>query len=373
MSQAYKNAYNSAEKVFLNYLTDRKDFIDSVGQENWDPERPEIKNELSEIILLGVSGGADSLALAAVMSKVAHKYKFKTAAIIVDHQMQKDSDKVAEKAVEMARKAGVDYTKKVPVKVNVKAYGPEGSARFVRYVAFLNATEEFKTLSVFLGHTLNDQAETVLLGLARGSGTTAISGMREQSGLFWRPFLDITRRETEEICKELDLAYYNDPTNGSLDKIDKNYPLRSQIRHTLLPVMREVLGKDVERQLAKTAQLVGDDDETLDTLAELDFAEIVLDEPTNSVVKLDVSVLSSYPKGISSRFIKIALDNLDMDMSRLLNAHFEQIYELIYNFKGQKPLNLPHISVFRIGESLIFKKVGEYKKSKFGKQKVNLK
>ncbi|MDR3116235.1 MAG: tRNA lysidine(34) synthetase TilS [Bifidobacteriaceae bacterium] len=367
MSQAFRKAYNSAEKVFLDYSSGHKKIVESISQKSWDPERPEEEIKISKTVLLGVSGGADSLALAAVMSKVAHKHKFKTAAVIVDHQMQKDSAKTVEAAAKMCKRAGVDYVKKVKVKVNKKLFGPEGSARLARYDAFFNAASDFKTLSVFLGHTLNDQAETVLLGLARGSGAAAISGMREQNGLIFRPFLNITRSETEEICKEFDLDYYEDPTNGSKEKIDENYPLRSQIRHKLLPVMRNVLGKDIEYQLAKTAQLVGQDDDALEVFAELDFEDIMLSEPTDDLIKLDVKTLESCPKGISSRFIKLALDYLNMDMSRLLNAHFEQIFDLIYNFNGQRPINLPRLTVARIADALIFAKVKKAKTIKSAK------
>ncbi|MDR3151868.1 MAG: tRNA lysidine(34) synthetase TilS [Bifidobacteriaceae bacterium] len=364
MSRAFRKAYNIAEKVFLDYSSGHKKILESINQESWDPERPEEKMEISKIILLGVSGGADSLALAAVMSKVVHKHKFKTAAVIVDHQMQIGSDKVAEKAAKMCKKAGVDYIKKVKVKVNKKLFGPEGSARFARYNALFNAASDFKSLSVFLGHTLNDQAETVLLGLARGSGAAAISGMREQNGLIFRPFLNISRSETEEICREFDLDYYEDPTNGSKEKIDENYPLRSQIRHKLLPVMKDILGKDIEYQLAKTAQLIAEDDDALEAFAELDFEDMVLSEPTNDLVKLDVNALESCPRGISSRFIKLALDYVSMDMGRLLNAHFEQIFDLIYNFNGQKPINLPRLTVARIADALIFAKTKKTKITK---------
>ncbi|MDR2748530.1 MAG: tRNA lysidine(34) synthetase TilS [Bifidobacteriaceae bacterium] len=359
MSKSFSAAYSAVSNALFSTITNDYFSQPENDEQNYDPELPfsksTVKNSYSTVAV-AVSGGADSLALAAVAQKAAHKFELKTLAIIIDHQMQDGSDKVAEKAANQCTTLGFDNVIVEKVLVNKKDGGPEAAARKQRYAALEKIATENGAFVVLLGHTLNDQAETVLLALSRGSGMSALSGMRENNGIFARPFLSITRSDTEEICKEKGLDFWSDPTNGSLNADNSSLPLRSQVRNTLLPVMRDVLGKDIEKQLAKTAELIAQDDDCLQLIAELDFEDLLISKPEKNMIRLSAENLSEYPKGITARVLKIALENVGMDMSRLLNAHILQIYDLIYDFSGQKPLNLPKLKVSRIGSILVFEK-----------------
>ncbi|MDR2799564.1 MAG: tRNA lysidine(34) synthetase TilS, partial [Bifidobacteriaceae bacterium] len=347
MSKSFKKAFNLVYSALFRTITETYFAKYDSDIEDFDPELPSKDN--FSTIGVAVSGGADSLALAAVTKKAANARELKTLAIIIDHQMQKGSSEVARKAAEQCRKLGFDTVEIERVDVNVKEGGPEAAARRSRYEALERIAKKNNAYNVFLGHTLNDQAETVLLSLARGSGTAALGGMREYNGIFFRPFLSLSREETEEICKEANLEFFSDPTNGKKGEKNSTLPLRSQVRNTLIPQMKEILGKDIEKQLAKSAAQIAEDDDCLNMMADEEFEDLLISAPQNDMIRLSAENLEEYPKSITTRFIKIALEQIGMDMSRLLAAHISNIADLIYDFDDQKALNLPGTKVSRIG------------------------
>ena len=156
-------------------------------------------------LVIGVSGGADSLALAAVTSFVADRASYGLTAVVVDHGLQDGSDQVASRAIGQLATLGVDGH---VVRVEVgRDGGPEAAARTARLSALADASAELGADAVLLAHTLDDQAETVLLGLGRGSGPRSISGMAPRDGLWRRPFLTMRRSDTERICRAHDLEW----------------------------------------------------------------------------------------------------------------------------------------------------------------------
>ena len=173
------------------------------------------KFEAGDTVLVAVSGGADSLALAYALSVEADKLAITVIGVTVDHQLQATSSTQAQKVVDQLSKFGLKCVVK-KVTVDVKE-GLEASARKVRYEALSEVAKQENAVAVFLGHTKDDQAETVLLGLARGSGTRSLSGMAHHNELYVRPLLEITRNQNEEFCKEIGLDFWNDPHNENPD------------------------------------------------------------------------------------------------------------------------------------------------------------
>jgi tRNA(Ile)-lysidine synthase len=136
----------------------------------------------------------------------------------------------------------------------------EAAARDARYAALRSAAERHGAAIVLTGHTRNDQAETILLGLARGSGPGSLRGMAELDGLIGRPLLDVTRESTHAAALAEGLDPWDDPHNS-----DERYS-RVRVRHAVLPVMETELGPGIIDALARTADLVRDDDDALDLL-----------------------------------------------------------------------------------------------------------
>ena len=297
-------------------------------------------------LLVAVSGGADSLALAAATEFEAKKLGLKISAAVIDHGLQKGSDKVATRAKEQLIEIG--YTEVVIQKVSVgKSGGPEAAARDARYTALEAIRKKLKANFVLLGHTQSDQAETVLLGLVRGSGARSLSGMSEKSGQLLRPLLGIERAQTEQFCKDSGLKYWSDPQNK-----DEKF-LRVLIRYKVLPFLELLLGGSVEKSLARTADQLRLDDEYLDQLASKQYKKLA--SVAASGVKFDAGKLGKLPPAILGRVVKKVLDGFGRESAR---AHVVAVTDLVLSWHGQKPLALPGVRVVRKGNTITFSQTG---------------
>jgi tRNA(Ile)-lysidine synthase len=218
-----------------------------------------------ELVLVACSGGADSLALAAATAFVAPRLGLRAGAVTVDHGLQPGSAERAADIAVLLAKLGLDPVRSTAVTVApAGASGPENAARVARYGALDAAAAADGAAAVLLGHTLDDQAETVLLGLARGSGGRSLAGMAARRGRYRRPLLAVRRTVTAAACAELGLEPWQDPHNS-----DFRFT-RARVRHQALPALEAALGPGVAEALARTAAQLRADAECLDDLA---FAE----------------------------------------------------------------------------------------------------
>lgn len=233
------------------------------------------------LLLVACSGGPDSLALAGIAAHFARRGDVRVGAIIVDHGLQEDSAAVAAQTTQILTDLGLHPVITEKVQVPIGNMGPEMAARTARYTAFTKAVEATGARAVLLGHTLDDQAETVLLGLSRGSGTRSLAGMppvRVEEGVtYLRPFLGLRRADMLDICDAETLTPWIDPTNT-----DETL-MRARIRHSVLPYLEEYLGGDVARSLARTASVAGPDAEYLDEQAQAAYEQALL--PAGTAVR----------------------------------------------------------------------------------------
>jgi tRNA(Ile)-lysidine synthase len=282
-------------------------------------------------LVVGVSGGADSLALAAVTAFVADHETYDLRAVIVDHQLQEGSAAVATRAAAQLATLGVP-AEILTVEVGRRG-GPEAAARAARYAVL----EAENADAVLLAHTLDDQAETVLLGLGRGSGPRSIAGMSAVSGVFRRPFLALRRIDTEQICRFHDLEWWTDPHNS-----DPGYR-RSRIRADLMPLLEDVLGGGVAEALARTADQVRADGAFLDSLA------AAVEGPR------EVATLAALPPAMRSRVLRRVALEAGADPSALSARHLAELDRLITDWHGQQRIELPGgIACTRVGDALTF-------------------
>ena len=216
--------------------------------------------EAGDTFLVAVSGGADSLALAAALLIESKSLALNPIAITIDHQLQENSHLQAERVSGQLKEFGYDEVLIQKVVVTLES-GLESGARDARYAALSKSAEEKKAVKVFLGHTRDDQAETVLLGLARGSGARSLSAMAPINGIYVRPLLGVTRQETEAACKEFGLDFWNDPHNLNTEFT------RVKVRREVIPYLEEHLDPGISRALVRTASLLRDDADALDQWA----------------------------------------------------------------------------------------------------------
>ena len=280
---------------------------------------------------VALSGGADSLALAACLAFVAPRDGWMAGAVVVDHGLQPGSADVAARAAEQAETLGLD-AEVVAVEVGAVG-GPEAAARDARYAVLRSRPAD----AVLLGHTLDDQAETVLLGLGRGSGPRSLAGMAAVDGILRRPFLGLRRSDTERICTASGLPWWTDPHNA-----DRGFR-RNRLRHEVMPLLEDVLDGGVAEALARTADQLRADTSLLDELA----AEVA--DPC------DVPLLASLPAPLRSRVLRRAALEAGADGSQLAAVHVGELDRLITDWHGQQRVELPgRISASRVGDALHF-------------------
>ena len=292
-----------------------------------------------ENILIAVSGGADSLALAACLAHESHELAINLIPIIIDHRLQPGSAQVAERTAQTLTTLGFHQIEIRPVTVEITD-GLESSARRARYRAFDEALKEFNAPSIFLGHTRNDQAETVLLGLARGSGTRSLSGMAAATPdhKYLRPLLGVDRATTVAACAELEIAFWSDPHNESEEFA------RVRIRKNILPMMQAQLGPGIVEALARGAKIAREDADALDQLA----SEFRASHPD-----LIVAELAALPTAIRARVLRAAIYEAGSPQGTLTADHLAPVEALVTAWAGQGEVCLPGgVKVSRISGRL---------------------
>jgi tRNA(Ile)-lysidine synthase len=282
--------------------------------------------EAGDKVLVAVSGGADSLALAYALAVEAKKLAIAVIGVTVDHQLQNESAAQAERVMHQLSELEITCLIK-KVTVDLKD-GLEASARKARYEALEKTAKEENAVAVFLGHTKDDQAETVLLGLARGSGTRSLSGMAHHSGIYIRPLLEITRTQNEEFCNEVGLKFWVDPHNS-----DSQFA-RVRVRTEALPTLEKTIGPGISDALARSAHLLRDDADALDHWAKRE--EIHLD-----LADLECAHLETLPRAIRTRILRAAIYAAGAPSGSVSAEHVSGVEALISAWNGQGALNLP--------------------------------
>ncbi|MEN9747331.1 MAG: hypothetical protein RLZZ603_23 [Actinomycetota bacterium] len=302
-----------------------------------------------DLVFVACSGGADSLALAAATAFEGARSGIRVGGLIVEHGLQAATKDVADATATVLRGLGLDPVSVLPVTVGTDG-GTEAAARSARYAALEQAGGSAGAKAVLLGHTLNDQAETVLLGLTRGSGLRSIVGMSavtetDTDGLLWlRPLLQITRSETEAFCNDSGLTFWVDPHNS-----DTSFT-RVRLRSQVLPMLEAQVGPGVSEALSRTASLVREDLEYLESQADLEFKSITKVAATGITVSAEA--LAALAPAISSRVVHRCLSVFGDTPSK---THVDQVLELVRNWHGQKELTLPGVRVLRHSDDLTFK------------------
>jgi tRNA(Ile)-lysidine synthase len=326
----------------------RVDLRGLLGDETGSPVRP--------LVLVACSGGADSLALAAATAWVAPRLGARAGAVVVDHGWTADSPRVAGAAADACRSLGLAPVQVVAVALIGRGGsvapsgrggpvapsgrggqvapsgrgGPEAAARDSRYAALEQAAARTGAVAVLVGHTADDQAETVLLGLARGSGTRSLAGMAPVRGLVRRPLLGLRRTDTRACCTALGLVPAEDPANA-----DPRFT-RSRVRHRVLPVLEAELGPGVAAALARTARAARDDADALDALAG-DLGAAL----TGADGSLGCAELAAAPAALRRRLLRAAAVAAGSPAADTGAGHVDALDRLLLDWHGQDGVDLP--------------------------------
>jgi tRNA(Ile)-lysidine synthase len=280
-----------------------------------------------DVVIVACSGGADSLALSYAVAKEAEKFALRVVGVSVDHGLQSNSATQAATVLRQFEVIGIAAREIMLVTVEVTD-GMEASARRARYVALDAASQKYGAVKVFLGHTRDDQAETVLLGLARGSGTRSLSGMAPVMGRYVRPLLGITRQQSLAACIEVGLKPWDDPHN-----LDRQY-LRVRLRLEAIPALEAAIGPGVSAALARSAALLRDDADALDEWASREFRDL---DPES----MDVAFLSELPRAVRTRLIRAGMYACGAPQGSITADHVNAVESLVTSWHGQGEVSLP--------------------------------
>lgn len=282
-----------------------------------------------DVVAVACSGGADSLALASAAVFEGHKQGLRVVGVTVDHALQPGSAAQADRVVAQLAGLGVDETVSASVTVDATGVGPEAAAREARYAVLEEVATRLGARVVLLGHTLDDQAETVLLGLARGSGGRSLQGMRPCFGVFARPLLGVRRDDTVTACQVEGLGFWDDPHN--------HQPAftRVRVRDRVLPVLEAELGPGVTEALARTAEQLREDTLLLDLLTD----RLLTD--ARREVGFAVDVLMAAPPSLRHRAVHRTALEAGVPPSELTRGHVLEVDKLLVAWRGQRWVDLP--------------------------------
>jgi tRNA(Ile)-lysidine synthase len=292
------------------------------------------------LVLVACSGGADSVALAAAAAFEAPRLGLRVGGVTVDHGLQKGSGSQAAAVAALLTELRLAPVEAVGVDVAAHVGGPEAAARAARYGALDAVADRLRATTVLVGHTLDDQAETVLLGLARGSGTRSLAGMAPVSGSpaaaastegrYRRPLLAVERAVTTAACADLGLPVWDDPQNA-----DPAFA-RVRVRAEVMPVLEAALGPGIAAALARTAELARDDADALDQWATSSYAEVA-----GADGSLDVAALAQLPPAVRRRVLRNAALQAGIPAGSLAAVHLIAIEALVIDWHGQGAVSLP--------------------------------
>jgi len=288
--------------------------------------------DAGDLVLAACSGGADSLAVAAGLAHEAPRLGLRAGGVTVDHGLQAGSAERAAAVAGILTRLGLDPVQNVRVAAATQSAqgGPEAAARSARYAALDEVARSTGAAAVLLGHTRDDQAETVLLGLARGSGARSLAGMPARRGCYRRPVLGVSRATMRAACQALGFEPWDDPHNT-----DPAYS-RTRVRHQVLPVLEQELGPGIADALARSARQLRADCDALDALAREEAQRLAGAGPG-----LDAGALAPLPVAIRSRVLRESAIAAGCPAGALTARHIDALDALVTSWRGQRWADLP--------------------------------
>ncbi len=312
-----------------------------------------------ETVLAGVSGGADSVCLFHILRSLSEELSFNIEVIHINHMIRKEAEGEAVFVEELCNKYEIPFHRKdvdIPKIFKENGISEEEAGRIERYKAFEEIADSIekntgKKVLIATAHNTNDQAETMLHNLFRGSRLKGLSGIKpvrkQGNHTIIRPILILSRNEIESYLDSIGQSYCTDESNNT-DEYTRN-----RIRHNILPIAEKEINKGAVKHIAEAASFLSEIDDYIDIKAEesLNFAR----DKKNGEVVIELAKLSDISRFVKERVIMLAIKEIVPGIKDITSAHIESVIDMIEDTKGSKSLNLPYgITVSRAYDKLSF-------------------
>ena len=290
-----------------------------------------------DTVVIGVSGGVDSVILLHILVKLSEEYKLSVIAAHINHGLRgKESDRDEAFVKELAKKLGVKFTSK---RIDINSLLKKGDslqdiAREVRYAFFEEMAKRYKADKIATGHNLDDQAETMIIRFLRGAGLSGLSGILPKRGKYIRPLLDVSREEIEEYADKNRLKSVRDSSNKSTKY------LRNHIRLKLMPAL-EHYNPRLKNDMARLAHIIAKDEEYLKDKAKDAYKKCVKNQG-KSAVFFYLKKLIGLHDAIKARIFFIAVEKLLGSSKGFYSYHVQDFLKLLTNNAPNVSINLPH-------------------------------
>ncbi len=307
-------------------------------------------------MLVGLSGGPDSVTLLHVLCSLKKEYSLNILIAHLDHKFRGEESKADRKFCEdLAKKYDIEIAweeRDVPRISEEKGISQEEAARFERYDFFKRAAKEKGINKIAVGHTRDDQAETVLMRIIRGAGMKGLGGIspvKDMQGFkVIRPLIEISRKEVETFILEEGIEFRKDSSN------EKTIFTRNKIRLELIPLLEKYFNPNIKEVLANMAENLQIEDEFLSKYAKRKFKSV--SKVRQREIQIDIKKFKKLPEAVRKRILRVALEELKGDLRRLTYQHWKEIEELINNRPVNSIVNLPaDISVAKDRTNIILK------------------
>jgi tRNA(Ile)-lysidine synthase len=289
-------------------------------------------------VLVGVSGGADSVALLHIIKELAPRLQVNVLAVHLDHLLRDEAGEDAAFVQVLARgwdiPVFVGYAR-VDVLARRWKIGVEEAGRRCRYALFHQLCLQTGASRIAVAHQADDQAETILLNLLRGSGPAGLAGMQPRSGVLIRPLLELTRDETEGYCRSLGINWRDDPSNRSADF------LRNRVRHQLLPYLEKEYNPRIKENLQRLGKILGAEESYWDHFIWKYFYRVCR-ERVPGQVKLELAAWQNAPRVLQRRLLRTAIKAASGEARDIGYNHIEDCLAFLDRNSGRGEVQLPH-------------------------------
>jgi len=304
-------------------------------------------------VLIGVSGGPDSMTLLTLLDRLADELKFRIGVAHLNHCLRgtasrKDADVVRRAARELDHPLHMDRASVIKVKRKL-GLSLEEAARRVRYAFFDKVMADAGYSKLALGHHADDNAEQMLMALLRGAGPRGLSGIapvRERKII--RPLISARRMQIEAFIRKEGLPFVMDASND-----DMRF-MRNRMRHHLLPLLAAEYNPRIAEQLNRLADVCRAEDAWMDDMADIHYAQSLIEHERGGVA-LSVAAVDQAPAALARRLIRKAIHDLAGTLRKITFSHVQSVLDLIDHNRGEKISHLPSgIRVRRVGDRLLF-------------------